>query len=61
MPMSKSKLIKKEMIESSLPPQFLKMHELITKILKQSKVLEEEDQKSSKEDIKLIVSTVLRV
>jgi hypothetical protein len=32
--MSKSKLIKTEMMESSLPPQFLRMHELITKVLK---------------------------
>jgi Cu2+-containing amine oxidase len=42
-PLGKSKLIKIEMIESSLPLQFLKMHELITKILKQCKVFEEED------------------
>jgi hypothetical protein len=28
--MSKSGLIKTEMIESSMPPQFLKMYELIT-------------------------------
>jgi hypothetical protein len=50
MVMSKKKLMKIEMIESSLPIHFLEMHELITKILKQSKVLEEE-QRNSKEDV----------
>jgi hypothetical protein len=50
MVMSKKKLMKIEMIESSLPIHFLEMHELITNILKQSKVLEEE-QRNSKEDV----------
>ena len=33
--MSKQKIIKVEILESTLPLQFLKMNELITKILKQ--------------------------
>ena len=59
MAMSKSGRIKTEMIESSMPPQVLKMYELITSILKKSHILEEESAKEG--DISLIVSTVLRV
>ncbi len=57
--MNKTKLIRSEFIEQSLPPHLLRIHEFLTDILKHHKVIEE-DQRKSEEDIQLITRAVLR-